>query len=389
MIGMLDIHKTEQEKSNGRPLQLSGHMAHLDGIRGIAILGVIAFHLQIPGCETGWLGVPLFFVLSGFLITGILLDADRAGYFKTFYARRILRIFPIYYLLTVVVTVYCAVKRQPHSDWYWFFLYIQNYGYSFTGLDFPEMFKHTWSLAVEEQFYLIWPLIVFLSSRRALLVICTLFIGVAVATRLHFGSAPISLFGLPSNLDTLCGGAIIAILLRTNCRINSTCWTTVFMLSAVLLSIISIHDTEALHYSYVDKTNSHLSHILYTLVFATSIPCILLNNGSPSIGILRNSLLMHIGKISYGLYLFHFPIFYYIDRFLSEKIKVPISYSASCALKIAVVFLVAEVSWRFVESPINRLKTRFPYHKRAGARESPSNFGTGSPCVHDHGAGEN
>ena len=159
----------------------------LDGVRGLALLIVVVhntawisgtsnhftFKLYTSAAAAGWAGVQLFFVLSGFLITGILLDTQHApNYFRRFYVRRTLRIFPLYFLM-LAVAVFVVAPLQRDSSWaqsvhsyqwtYW--LYVSNwtepFGYSVHGL------SHLWSLAVEEQFYLIWPLVVWwLSSRR-------------------------------------------------------------------------------------------------------------------------------------------------------------------------------------------------------------------------------
>lgn len=147
------------------------HISALDSIRGVAVLLVILFHCY-PTYITklGWLGVDLFFVLSGFLITGLLLDAKgKNNYYRNFIVRRTLRIFPLYYfallLCLVIVPIVFKSLLPPDYGYYtanqlWFWTYTQNWLFSKTG--FPENLTlvHFWSLAVEEQFYLFWPLFV-------------------------------------------------------------------------------------------------------------------------------------------------------------------------------------------------------------------------------------
>ena len=160
------------------------HVPALDGVRGLAILMVIVFHVtktlpsmhvEIPHAAfrllcLGQTGVDLFFVLSGFLITGILLDTkNMSGRFVKFYGRRILRIFPLYYVVLlagVLITIETTgqISRQHGIPWIWLFSYLGNVPPT-RGVDDP-CFGHFWSLAVEEQFYLIWPAVVYLLPQR-------------------------------------------------------------------------------------------------------------------------------------------------------------------------------------------------------------------------------
>jgi peptidoglycan/LPS O-acetylase OafA/YrhL len=167
------------------------HLPWLDGVRGVAVLVVLLHNLPfVDNIEstlsanlfrlvvgTGWVGVQLFFVLSGFLITGILLRTREASnYFSSFYVRRILRIFPLYYfalfvgfvILARITTVPGLSGHTQHQAWYW--LYVSNWAGVF-GRHVPS-FDHFWSLAVEEQFYLVWPLVVFFLGDRRLLHLC-------------------------------------------------------------------------------------------------------------------------------------------------------------------------------------------------------------------------
>ncbi len=159
---------------------LRGTIPALEGVRGVAILAVLAHQLLIDGYaggraleilrmpfQTGWAGVQLFFVLSGFLITGILLDTRRAeNFWSSFYARRALRIFPVYYLLLAVTY---AIAPHRHQVFYW--LYLANLRQLAAG-PAVESLGHCWSLSVEEQFYLVWPFAVRLLDERGLVRLC-------------------------------------------------------------------------------------------------------------------------------------------------------------------------------------------------------------------------
>ena len=171
------------------PADSHAHIPVLDGLRGLAVVLVLICHAtvlnEVPTAagkmylvlaRLSWAGVDLFFVLSGFLITGILFDAKgKTNYFRNFYARRTVRIFPLYYAYIALVLFLIPrfapaidhhfVKRPPVSWPYW--LYVSNFYQTF------EPTHHivfvSWSLAIEEQFYLVWPLVVFFCSRKALL----------------------------------------------------------------------------------------------------------------------------------------------------------------------------------------------------------------------------
>jgi peptidoglycan/LPS O-acetylase OafA/YrhL len=212
------------------------HIPALDGIRGLAILAVLATH-AVPRVadvgagrwwnqvlESGAFGVDLFFVLSGYLITGILLDTrDKPEYFRNFYARRFLRLFPVYYLyLGLLALALPPFHRMIHlhmpeyaGSWWWYLLYLCNLKPGHAAHD-PYL-GHFWSLAVEEQFYLVWPAVVLLFRRR-LAFWCFFAIASAVALRVYLswsGADWNTIYRLtPARLDALSLGALGAIALR-------------------------------------------------------------------------------------------------------------------------------------------------------------------------------
>jgi peptidoglycan/LPS O-acetylase OafA/YrhL len=210
----------------------------LDGVRGLAVL-IVVIHYSVWIAETsqlllmkltssilatGWVGVQLFFVLSGFLITGILLDAKgKARYFSSFYFRRMLRIFPRYCIVVALILVvaprlawneaWADAVRQGHRWAHWF--YVQNWITSSPGFD---ALSHTWSLAVEEQFYLVWPLVVWLLGRRGLTWLCGFAMAgtpcISLALR-QSGWDPNTAYEFTiARWDALAAGALVAILVR-------------------------------------------------------------------------------------------------------------------------------------------------------------------------------
>jgi peptidoglycan/LPS O-acetylase OafA/YrhL len=206
----------------------------LDGLRGVAILLVVLFHalmfdvaaIGADRLEFGsvyarvvslaWCGVDVFFVLSGFLITGILLRSKEAPhYFRDFYARRALRIFPLYYVVVVLLLFVLERPATTGPEKLSYLVYYQNVRYALWGegtVDHARLI--TWSLAIEEQFYLVWPAVVWFASRRALVRIAALAIVVAIALRfvLLAGGVETTHFLTPCRVDTLMAGALIAVL---------------------------------------------------------------------------------------------------------------------------------------------------------------------------------
>jgi peptidoglycan/LPS O-acetylase OafA/YrhL len=210
----------------------------LDGLRGVAIIAVLCSHLIWPSPSfdgidrvlfNGWVGVDLFFVLSGFLITRILCETrDEPGYFRRFYVRRSLRIFPIYYLfLAILFLVVPLILRLSHEEmstslrdlidrqgWYWSYLVNVLQASNHAAID-RQWSAHFWSLAVEEQFYLFWPAVVLLVPRRQLATLCVAIVLFALAGRIWIasGTNPFTAFvSMPTRLDALAAGAFVAAL---------------------------------------------------------------------------------------------------------------------------------------------------------------------------------
>src|SRR5215470_771994 len=226
-------------RAEGNRIRIAGHLPGLDGVRGLAILMVMAVHfvgdatphnfgerLAVKLGSYGVLGVDLFFVLSGFLITGLLLDSKGdPHYFRNFYARRTLRIFPLYYMvLAVLFLVLPRLVALPppleearrHQAWLW--TYTTNFYLAAKASWALTYVSHFWSLAIEEHFYLLWPLVVFSFRRETLERICLGVIGADLALRIGLllgGVSELSVSVLtPCCIDTLCVGALLAAVAR-------------------------------------------------------------------------------------------------------------------------------------------------------------------------------
>jgi peptidoglycan/LPS O-acetylase OafA/YrhL len=361
----------------------------LDGIRGIAILGVLATHAAVehPGLglggysrlvryvfTPGWAGVDLFFVLSGFLITGILLSTKASSnYFKSFYARRCLRIWPIYYVtllgLVTGATLFPslgAVVSRPGPFLTSYFLYLQNIPAFLWHGKIGMLMGPFWSLAVEEQFYLIWPVLVLLLSERALGWVCALGFIVAITSRaymVHVHPDDIRTVMLTtSRLDGLVVGAACALFMHVKKRPVPLVWiTAAFCIGAGIIGYIAIfHCGELLGTSFYMYTIGITGFALLSgsLVAISQHRFPLLQRP------LTMSLLRGFGKYSYGIYVYH-KIVFVIGAVIMQQVfrwELPVSLPLSLiaiAAMTAATFGVAKLSYDHFEMRFLSLKRYF------------------------------
>ncbi len=348
--------------------RLPKFIPELDALRAFAILPVLAFHSGIIAyypesaaarlAGYGWAGVDLFFVLSGFLITGILLDArGGARYFRNFYARRALRIWPLYYAALVLMFFVLRPGRffpAPIYPFHYYAFYAQN----LLGREYgPTPWAITWSLAVEEQFYLLWPLLVWACSRKSLqrllvgLVIAAPVLR-AVAIAHHASQYFVSTFPL-CRFDTLAVGALLACWLRSPsfslARLRRGSLAVFAVAAALLFAGIFLpwQITDPLH---IIPQYSLLAFLSAGLIWMALVSAL---EGSRLSPILRNRVLRYIGKISYGLYLLHGTVFQFVGDLGMRPVWLRL------VVEVAALFLLMSASWRWFESPILRLKSRF------------------------------
>lgn len=335
----------------------------LDAVRGLAVLLVLmhntdiypSLHLQWISAN-GWMGVDLFFVLSGFLITGILLDSKQSGgYFRNFYARRCLRIWPLYYsaLLFMFVIVPFLRPSEAHtifearsSPWWAYPFYLQNFlvpiPSSATGL-----LGVTWSLAVEEQFYLVWPMVVRFCSKAQLRNLAIAVICVSPALRYYLALHQVDIYSNTfCRLDGLMAGALLALAIRSErfvpSRFVTPAWIA-FLISAPLAVAIDV----VFHARWID----------FSFVALAAISFVYLALFSPQKWlhwILTNRFLVYTGTISYGIYLLQKIPLDAVKAFHLDK-------HAYLALPIttAVTFALATFSWNLLEKPFLKLKRFF------------------------------
>ena len=390
------------------------HFPELDGLRGIAILMVMAYHysgvfparswLRFPASQ-GWAGVDLFFVLSGFLITGILYDSKgQQNFFRNFYARRFLRIFPLYYgflfallLALILLRVTSPETFYLHPDrvtlWRaqpWLWAYLTNmwpYHHSLTFV------KHFWTLAIEEQFYVIWPLIIFRFPLRNLLRICFgVFVG-SLALRLVITFFAAGNFGLvynpmPCRADEFAAGAFVALILRAptlNTRIAKM-WCRSLLAGSGGLLAIALLATAAFGFHWRGFASGGggspwLGDFCYSALavfFASTI--LYLATPAPQSGLpkycFRISPLRSMGKYSYALYVFHWPLFYLLIS-LRGHLRSGASLRSGIiadfifiGINFVGAFALAFTSYHLYEKHFLKLKKYFPERVTAAATKN-------------------
>jgi peptidoglycan/LPS O-acetylase OafA/YrhL len=343
------------------------HYPALDGLRAYAAMAVLAYHTTIACFWLGWVGVHFFFVLSGFLITGILLKSKEAGnYFKVFYARRFLRIFPIYYLVLFSVLALAAIGgRNIQSAGYYIF-YIQNFKLAFHNWDintFPRWLNHTWTLAIEEQFYIFFPLLVRFLKEKALVIACFILIALSVFTRYYLSlklpDNTINWGNTVSNLDFLSAGALLAIGIR---RIEPEKIIRVLWIAFALFVVAFWLLTHKPFSGPIYLTNLHGQFFFIGLLLFAAITVLglVINKARVLQLLFENKAAVYVGKISYGLYLYHYPFFLLTDHYCRQwGIK---NVFVVVALKFIGSVVVAALSFRFFESRILKWKAHFKYN---------------------------
>lgn len=369
---------------------LPARMPALDGIRGLGMSAVMVAHLaQYAGLSDspvdnammksllrGGYAVIMFFVLSGFLITGSLLDTkDRPRYFRNFYARRSLRIFPLYFgVLALVMLVIPAVfpvsetyrVQTQQQGWYW--VYLTNIGITIHDWEKFQYFGHFWTLATEEQFYLVWPFVVLALGRVRLKQLCVVCLGlglvvrIALLTWVNEASADVL---LPANLDSLALGALLAIRAREGRGFPLRRLVRVALVAPFAFASLPVWSALLPSLNHVfwalmpTVTMLGFAGVMMAAVFAPA--------GSTLHRVTTWRPAMFLGTISYGIYVFHQPVIFLVVRGLRlDAQDVPALGSWHLpglvvvgAVASALTGVLATASWYLVERPVLRLKRRF------------------------------
>ncbi|HEY0943745.1 MAG TPA: acyltransferase [Opitutaceae bacterium] len=393
-------HRAEQPPLAPAP-DLNGRLPTLDGLRGLAVIGVMLTHFVGQGSAPGWIGgivqsiaaigvygVDLFFVLSGFLITGILIESKGGShYFRSFYMRRVLRIFPLYFgvLLFFLVLVPLIRNIPPHSrvayaqqGWLWLFSsnvimairdqWVFNTPWLALG--------HFWSLAVEEHFYLVWPALVYFCSHRTLPGICLLAIVTAIGSRTWFvvngnPELPVAILTI-CRIDALALGGLLAAGLRMPGMMSALrrpAWAlAVASLGCLMFQHLAVGDY--MHWGMRIPGFTAVALLFAALLYSTlAVP-----GGHPWARFWSCPPLVFFGKYSYALYVFHLPVIPVLNhvapvsRFAAWTGSPLAGLLAYTAVGTVVCLGLALLSWHCYEKHFLSLKRFFPAHGKQAPR---------------------
>lgn len=354
------------------------HLLQLDGLRGLAILLVATGHIFFKYYifNFGWIGLNLFFLLSGYLITKTLFIHIRSSplsYFRNFYARRVLRIFPLYYgilllffaVLPLIYIKYQQIFGSLYNIQIWYWLYISNWRIILYGLPPNPLFFHFWSLAVEEQFYLIWPIVFFLITsfnRRVLIILILLTLSILIRILLY-GVKSVYYNTLTPG-EPLLLGCLISIL-EKNDKLKSiyNYARALAILSFISLVVIFLHNSD------LRIINFPLLSIGYSnidLIWAFLLCNILINLERTYLisKVLSSGILVWLGIYSYGIYVFHWIILQlFINKyeilFTNKGFGESISYWISRILGVIIILLLSYASYNLYERKFLSLKKYF------------------------------
>ena len=363
----------------------TAYVPELDAFRAFAILSVLCLHWlpatsllnRVQDQTTN--GVHLFFVLSGFLITRILLQSRRAmdaGFatvghsLRQFYTRRALRIFPLYYL--VLIAAAALAFPGVRAGFWWHAAYLSNARYFYHHGQFDGPASVFWTLSVEEQFYLLWPLAILLVPRRAMIPSVALTAGVGTAIRVvAIDRNPTVELLTPACANFLAAGALIAVVNhptygspRAARRLRWVFGVATCGLLALEAGLVAAHGwTYLAHAAAVRAINQVVLSMAYATVFARSA------RGLPGpIGsALRLPPLTYLGRISYGLYVYHQFVTIALERLTHSRLSEHLGHgwavtaAGHFGVRFAATVAVATASWFLVERPMNALKRYFPY----------------------------
>jgi peptidoglycan/LPS O-acetylase OafA/YrhL len=363
-----------------------GYRPALDGIRAIAVMMVIAYHFDYRWAPGGFLGVDVFFVLSGYLITSLLIhEHGRSGRIDLpqFWLRRARRLFPALIVMMVVVGLWISMTAGPfelamrREDMIWTAFYGSNWHLILSRQDYFEALagasplRHTWSLAVEEQFYLAWPLVVaaamWLGRKRpnALAVVCLAgIVGSAVAMGwLYEGANPSrAYYGTDARIHQLLIGSLLAVLMRRRPSLArfTRVAAPIALGAAVILvvAVLRLKDQDPAYYLGVS--------VLLALTTALLVWSIEVNPGQPIARALSLRPVAWVGQISYGLYLWHWPVILMITTAPAWMPELPGATTSLNITRLAVIFAVEIACYYLVEQPIR--KGRMPVIGRSGPR---------------------
>jgi len=367
------------------------HVRTLDGVRGIAILVVVLHNLTLEDLAApnaplrllrvltavGWSGVTLFFALSGYLITSILLRTrERPRYFRNFFARRVLRILPLYYVALVLVLVLAPrvltlpgwfLDETKHQIWFWF--YLSNWVLPL-GLGIGVL-NHFWSLAVEEQFYLAWPFVVRYVTARRLAMLCVGLAVLALASRVAiratgFVSAVANYSWTTSRIDGLALGALVAVLAdnpRAVAVIERWRGRLLVAVAVAVLGLAGASGGFGRHHPLVDTIGYSVLAVGAALLVSLAVRANARKSGV-AYGIFSNAGLRWLGRYSYGIYVFHGILCLIGPAYVPEKWMHPTKTLPYLAVAYGYIAIMATISLALAYASFHLMEKRFLAMKR-------------------------
>ncbi|MDG2150571.1 MAG: acyltransferase [Planctomycetota bacterium] len=345
---------------------MKGRILELDSVRGFAALAIVLAHGQVFGKEMSdnrWVlsAVDLFFVLSSFLITTLILRyRQEPGFLRAFYLRRFLRIWPPYY----VALAACMVLNRYYlwddraEAWPWYMTFTQNLPYYLRIEPAPmsQMFLHTWTLAIEEQFYVIWPLLLRHAGRKRLIATAVIFVLLPpVLRQYHYLE-----YLLLTRSDGLGLGAVLALLLYNEERFKRNLIR--FRLAFLLIAGLALTWTTGA--SLINGLPQPFFYTRVNLIYFSLVGLVVSAQGASYLAILRDKRLCYLGTISYALYLYHPLVYGAFPQPYRKLVINDLGFDVKWVEKtvmIGMCFLCAEVSRRFIEAPVLRYKDKLAY----------------------------
>jgi len=372
-----------------RPAKKLERIVSLDAWRGLALTIVLLCHCGAATAMVvhkhvwvadifrkfatyGYFGLCFLFVLSGYLITRILLESrQQPHYYKNYYARRVLRIFPLYYgflLLCLVVgpmvfgqKLWLGDVLNVHGNTFWMWVYGTNIYQTVTNNWQYGFISHLWSLSVEEHFYLIWPFIIAALPPIRIMQLGCLLIGSSTLLRVYSGFIAHDFFGTRvntlCNMDCISAGAVIAVLLTLVTKADADRIGKALLWTAMALFPI---------YAFFSWHSLDVSGVFGPTLAGMGVSGLVMRTvaAPESCRLFAHNLFKQVGKYSYGMYMFHYPIIYYVARHYVPHSWPPLLiFAAVFALSMSVVAPLAVLSFRFYETPFLKLKEKFDYFK--------------------------
>jgi len=356
----------------------------LDGLRGIAILLVLSFHYlnnqlvhatgkfgKLIGQVTsfGWVGVDLFFVLSGFLIgSNLIRNRNSANYFPTFYMRRVVRIIPNYYLLLVIFLLITAIPYFQSSyfltgsnvvPWKSYFLMVHNIDMAHMHSFGNSSLSVTWSIGIEEQFYIIFPFIVYFLKEQWLPLTLILAIIIAPIIRMQYDHWVPQYVLLPCRMDAIAFGALIACY-DQKFSIQSIVRKRIKWFAAILIADVALCAFLFVRYNDLGP----IKNTLFALIFSGGVVLALTYKNSFYGNVLRNKVLMWVGTISYSLYLFHYLILGMFQFVFAKNDGLALDTFKDITVSIAALIFSLFFSWfiyKKLETPFVKWGKQFKY----------------------------